>query len=125
MNNMEKYLSSFKLKAPPPELRQKIIANAARCWNVRKNIADDLTPGLILAVKIFFPAAAAILIAILLQNFLYFSRPEIGMGKHQAEIKQLVELGISEFQAKMRFAVEKYPERGLTSYKKYLQEDEL
>ena len=120
--DIEKYLSKFKLGEPPPELEQKIISNTATIWNTQE-YDPEIPGGLRLTLKIFFPAAAAILIGILFLNSIFSPLPEIN-NKYDIEAKQLVDLGISENISKIIMIVKENKRTEFISYKKYLQEDQ-
>ncbi len=120
--DINKYLDKFKLIEPPPELERNIILNAVNSWNTQED--DPQIPGgLKLTLKIFFPAAAVVLIGILFLNSIFSPLPKIN-NKHAPEIKQLVALGISKDKAEIMMIIETNKKSKSISYKKYLQENQ-
>lgn len=95
-NELEEYLSKFKLKEPAPELERKIIANAKSHWTAREE--EELSAGFMNFVRIYFTAAAMILVVILFLNSVPFSETKsdrMNIEEYEAMEKQLVKLGVS------------------------------
>lgn len=89
-NDMEKYLSSFKLPEAPAGLRERVL-NSAQEYRHQQN---ELSENFILGIKIFLSAAAIVLFFIIGLNSLSYSRPEMDTKKYDKDIEEVAQLGI-------------------------------
>jgi len=96
-NDLEQHLQSFRLKEPSPGLEQAIIAAAEKRWSEQAEI--PFSAAFVYGVKIFFTAAAIILVSVMTLNLLSFPKAERNADKYKAEIEQLATLGISKSNA--------------------------
>jgi len=100
-DDMEKYLSRFKLPEPSAGLRQCVL-DSARAYRRQQ---ADISVKFVLGVKIALSAAAIILCSIILLNSLSFSRPAPDMKKYETAIEQVTEFGVSRESAAAMIAV--------------------
>ena len=106
-NDPEKYLASWRVPEPSADLEARVLATARAAWTAP--VRGDLSPGFIFGVKIFFHAAAMVLLSILILNWISLSRPEREPVQYQAEVEQLVKLGLPRQNAKMMVVLRKIP----------------
>ena len=95
-NDMEKYLSSFKLPEAPAGLKERVL-NSAQEYRRQQN---ELSGNFILGVKIFLSAAVIILFLIIGLNSLSSSRLETDTKRYEKAIEEVALLGIPRETAK-------------------------
>ena len=91
-HDIENKLSKFELLKPPEGLRARLLATA----QARHSEGMELSAAFKLGVKIYFTAAAFILISIMVFNSLTYDAPKVDIKQREYEIEQAIEFGLSK-----------------------------
>jgi hypothetical protein len=99
--DIEDKLINFKLLKPSEGLRLRLLTTA----QARQSEGSEISATFKLGIKIYFTAAAFILIFIMLFNFLTYDAPKLDIRPREHDIEQALELGFPKDSAVYTVAI--------------------